>query len=89
MAAEQGLSVRELEKMAQRAGEEKPEKPRSPRRSTYFDEVEISLHEYLGRKVRVAGSKKKGTLQIEFYGEEDLQALLKTLQPVSYTHLVR
>ena len=46
----------------------------------YFDEVEISLHEYLGRKVRVAGSKKKGTLQIEFYGEEDLQALLKTLQ---------
>ena len=80
MAAEQGLSVRELEKMAQKAGEEKPEKPRSPRRSTYFDEVEISLHEYLGRKVRVAGSKKKGTLQIEFYGEEDLQALLKTLQ---------
>ena len=80
MAAEQGLSVRELEKMAQKAGEEKPEKPRSPRRSTYFDEVEISLHEYLGRKVRVAGSKKKGTLQIEFYGEEDLQDLLKTLQ---------
>ena len=80
MTAEQGLSVRELEKMAQKAGEEKPEKPRSPRRSTYFDEVEISLHEYLGRKVRVAGSKKKGTLQIEFYGEEDLQALLKTLQ---------
>ncbi len=80
LAAEQGITVRELEKMAQKAGEPQKEKPRSPQRSTYFDEVEISLHEYLGRRVKVAGSRKKGTLQIEFYGEDDLQALLNSLK---------
>lgn len=80
LAAEQGITVRELEKMAQKAGEPQKEKPRSPKRSTYFDEVEISLHEYLGRRVKVAGSRKKGTLQIEFYGEDDLQALLNSLK---------
>lgn len=80
LAAEQGITVRELEKMAQKAGQPKKEKPRSSQRSTYFDEVELSLHEYLGRRVKVAGSRKKGTLQIEFYGEEDLQALLNSLK---------
>ena len=80
LAAEQGITVRELEKLAQKAGQPKKEKPRSSQRSTYFDEVELSLHEYLGRRVKVAGSRKKGTLQIEFYGEEDLQALLNSLK---------
>lgn len=80
LAAEQGITVRELEKMAQKADQPKKEKPRSSQRSTYFDEVELSLHEYLGRRVKVAGSRKKGTLQIEFYGEEDLQALLNSLK---------
>ncbi len=80
LAAEQGITVRELEKMAQKAGQPKKEKPRSSQRSTYFDEVELSLHEYLGRRVKVAGSRKKGTLQIEVPGEEDLQALLNSLK---------
>ena len=80
-AVEEGLSVRELERMAKRAS--KPaegEKPPIMRRSTYFDEVELSLHEHLGRKVKVAGNQKKGTLQIEFYGEEDLQRLLASIE---------
>ena len=37
------------------------------------------MGEYLNRKVKVAGTKKRGTLQIEFYGEEDLQNLLHDL----------
>ena len=39
--------------------------------------MELALHEHLGRRVAVKGNKKKGTLQIEFYGEEDLAELLK------------
>ena len=31
-------------------------------------------------KVKVAGTRKKGVLQIEFYGEEDLQNLLSELK---------
>ena len=80
-AVEQGLSVRELERMAKKAAEaqKEGEKPRPTRRIPYFDEVELSLHEHLGRKVRVAGNKTKGTMQIEFYGEEDLQRLMASI----------
>ena len=41
--------------------------------------MEISLGSHLGRKVHVSGSKKKGTLTLEFYNKEDLQALCQLL----------
>lgn len=81
LAVEQELSVRQLEKLAQSAKEqlEEQEEKREPpkRRIPYFDEVELALNEHLGRRVAVKGNKKKGTLQIEFYGEDDLAELLK------------
>ena len=81
LAIEQELSVRQLEKLAQGAKEqlEEQEEKREPpkRRIPYFDEVELALNEHLGRRVAVKGNKKKGTLQIEFYGEDDLAELLK------------
>lgn len=80
--AAEGLSVRELEKMAKKANEmlekaesEKPAKPKNH----YYEEVRLALNESLGRKVNVSGSKKKGVLTIEFYGEEDLKNLLAEL----------
>ena len=75
-AAERGMTVRDLEAMAKRAAAPKKEKPRS-QRSRYFEEAELALKEQLGRRVTVTGTAKKGVLQIEFYGEEDLQDLLK------------
>lgn len=81
LAVEQELSVRQLEKLAQNAKEQlegQEEKHEAPkRRIPYFDEVELALNEHLGRRVAVKGNKKKGTLQIEFYGEDDLAELLK------------
>ncbi len=78
--AKQGASVRDLETMARRLNEEKAPAPRSARRSRYYEEAQLAVGEYLGRKVKVAGTKKKGTVQIEFYGEEDLKNLLKELK---------
>lgn len=81
--AEQGISVRELEKMAKRANEQKQLKfkePRQKNRIRYFDEVELAVGEHLGRKVHVNGTKTKGVLQIEFYGEEDLDNLIGALK---------
>ena len=78
-----GISVRELEKMAKKANEEKNDiqkEIRPKKRIKYFDEVELALHEHLGRKVHVSGNRKKGSLQIEFYGEEDLANLIDLLQ---------
>lgn len=80
LAIEQELSVRQLEKLAQSAREQKEEQEKQKpvsRRLPYYDEVELALHEHLGRRVAVKGNKKKGTLQIEFYGEEDLAELLR------------
>lgn len=77
------LSVRESEKLAKKINKSEKE-PSSPtlqnRRATFFDEVELSLKEFLGRKVTVNGGKdEKGTLQIEFYSKEDLADIAKKL----------
>ena len=76
LAAEKQLSVREVERMAKKSAQDALQKPKKSR-IPYFQEVELALHDHLGRKVQVQGTEKKGTLQIEFYGEEDLAELLK------------
>ena len=76
----EGISVRELEKMAQKANAEKKEPAKQTCRIRYYDEAELALRDTLNRVVRVAGSKKKGVLSIEFYGEEDLKNLLHDLK---------
>lgn len=55
----EGLSVRELEKMAKKANAEKPEAVRSTRRIRYYDEAELALRDTLNRVVHVGGTKKK------------------------------
>lgn len=85
--AKAGASVRELETMAKKSAQEEKgstaqpgEVLRSTKPSQFYAETQLAVSDFLGRKVRVAGTKKKGTLQIEFYGEEDLQNLLKDLK---------
>lgn len=79
--AKAGASVRELEALAKRLGEQgtaAPKKAGCPG-LRYYQEAQLAMGEALNRKVKVSGSKKKGVLQIEFYGEEDLQNLLHDL----------
>ena len=74
------LTVRDLERMARAAAQaEKEAVKQPPRRVPYYDEVQLALKDYLGRKVKVDSKGKKGTLQIEFYGEDDLAALMEKL----------
>lgn len=78
--AKEGASVRELEALAKRLNQEKETAPpKTSKKNQYFEEAQLAVGEYLNRKVKVAGTKKRGTLQIEFYGEEDLQNLLHDL----------
>jgi ParB family chromosome partitioning protein len=72
------LSVRAVERLAQKCNEVPKEKNRQAP-IPYFNEVELALHDHLGRKVSVNGSEKKGVLQIEFYGQDDLSELLRML----------
>lgn len=77
-AVDKGLSVRDLERMAKAAKRPKPDKPTPvTRRDGFYDEAEIALREALGRQVRVTVGAKGGTLQVEFFDEEDLRALVK------------
>lgn len=82
LAAAEDISVRELEKMAKRSNksaEKEAEKPKPERKLSYYSEVELALKEHLGRKIKVSGSEKKGVLEIEFYGKDDLTNIVKLL----------
>ena len=78
-AVERGLSVRELERMAN-ASKSKPRKPKEPKKhDSFYDEVALSLKEALGRQIKVNVGGQGGTLQIEFFDAEDLRYLAKKL----------
>lgn len=79
-AVEQELSVRALEKMAKAA--KKPRSERVPeRRDSFYNEVEMILSEKMGRKVRIQSKGDGGTLQLEFYGKDDLTDIANRLVP--------
>lgn len=79
-AVEKGLSVRELERMAKSAKVRKnPSLKPTARRDSFYDEVALALRESLGRQVKVTTGTKGGTLQVEFFNEEDLRALANKL----------
>ncbi len=78
-AAEEQMSVRELEKLVKKENTA-PKTVKHKKQNHYFEEVRLAMGEHLGRKVTVTGNKKKGVLQIEFYGEEDLAELVKQLE---------
>ncbi len=80
-----GLSVRVIEAMAQRAKREKEKAPREKtqqRRASYFDEVELALAGNLGRKVKVAtsGKAENGVISIDFMNREDLARIAAALK---------
>jgi len=77
-----GLSVRETENLAKMAKTDKP----SPRQavtktvSNYLSDVEDELSRYFGTKVMVKRRGKIGKVEIEFYGDDDLDRLLSLLK---------
>jgi len=81
-AADGGLTVRQVEKAAQKSEEhsEEASTPASNKKiDNYFKEMELSLNERLGRKVKVDYGKNKGALILEFYDKNDLAALADKL----------
>ncbi len=79
-AAEGELSVRQVEVIAKREAlrleEEKDKKELKPRIS-YYTEIEVSLSELLGTKVRVSEGKNGNVLQIDFADKEQLEGIMK------------
>lgn len=82
MVMKQQLSVRQTEALVKRLmAPKKEENPESGDilKVDYYKECEKTFSKAFGRKVTISHGKKKGSFQIEYYGEEDLQQLLDLL----------
>jgi len=77
-----GLSVRATEALIQRLNSEKQSvvKPEARPVDAYFLSLEEDLARHLGTKVMIKRHGKKGKVEIEFYGNEDLDRLLGLLK---------
>jgi len=74
------LSVRQTEQLVKKLQSEKPEKPEKKAPAVdYVAEAEKELSGKLGRACRIAHGKRKGRIEIEYYGVDDLNELLEAL----------
>ena len=83
------LSVREAEKLVKRqnsiynslADPDDEPVPIGARRDAFFDEVQLSLENAMGRRVKVAtvGKAQNGTLTLDFHDQEDLRMIALAL----------
>ena len=75
-----GLSVRQTEALAKRlAAEKKPEKEKPADAVDYTAEAQKALASQLGRGVKIVTGRKKGRIELEYYGVDDLNDLLEAL----------
>ena len=79
---EHQLSVRQTETLVKALQKEPKDKPTddSPDLSLYLGELEKNLSSSLGRKVKIAHKGKKGRIELEYYGDQDLESLLALLR---------
>jgi len=91
------LSVRETERLVKHynktpSGEAPPDETTIrmnemfglTRRHSFYDEVELSLAQALGRKIKVvtSGKEDRGQIVIDFFERDDLQRIAKALEAV-------
>lgn len=76
-----GLSVRQTEALAKRLAVEKKEKAAVPAPDAvdYAAEAQKQLSGRLGRGVKIVSGRKKGRIELEYYGVDDLNDLLDAL----------
>lgn len=80
---EEGLSVRQTEKLCKELANKKPEKEKAEKRPSETDiqieRIRKYIEEKLGTKVKINHGAKKGKIEIEYYGNRDLDRLLDML----------
>ena len=77
---EGGLSVRQTEALAKRlSAGEKPENKAPADEVDYAAVAQKELSSQLGRGVKIVNGRKKGRIELEYYGLDDLNDLLEAL----------
>ena len=75
-----GLSVRQTEALVKKlTAEKKPVKAKDPDQVDYAAVAQKELTSQLGRGVKIITGKKKGRVELEYYGLDDLNDLLEAL----------
>lgn len=78
---DEGLSVRQTEALVKRLTSEKKQKKQTniSNQVDYAAEAQKSLALRLGRGVKIVNGRKKGKIELEYYGVDDLNDLLEAL----------
>ena len=74
-----GLSVRQTEALVKRLTAQEKPKPQPPTGVDYTAEAQRDLSSRLGRGVKIVNGRKKGRIELEYYGLDDLNELLEAL----------
>ena len=75
------LSVRDVERLVKQSTRGKnKQKTREKEKSLYLLEIEEKLRDRYGTQVRIKMGKKGGSIEIEFYSQEELERLLEIMQ---------
>ena len=78
-----GLSVRQTESLAKRlSAETKKQETPSSTGVDYTAEAQKELSSKLGRGVKIINGRKKGRIELEYYGLDDLNDLLEALTAI-------
>ena len=83
-----GLSVRQTEALVKRLSAEKKEaQAKDPDEVDYLAEAQNELKARLCRGVKIVPGRKKGRIELEYYGEDDLNDLLDALAVIKVSQL--
>ncbi|WHY77629.1 ParB/RepB/Spo0J family partition protein [Neobacillus sp. WH10] len=77
----EGLNVRQLEKLIQQLNENVSRETKKPekKKDLFLQEREHSLRERFGTTVHIKQNKNKGKIEIEFFSQDDLERILEIL----------
>jgi ParB family chromosome partitioning protein len=77
----EGLNVRQLEKLIQQLNENVSRETKKPekKKDVFIKEREHFLRERFGTTVNIKQNKNKGKIEIEFFSQEDLERILEML----------
>ena len=75
---EDNLNVRQAETLAKQLQKKKPQKKKSEKTGydIEIEKIQNTLSSAMGTKVRINHTAKKGKIEIEYYGNEDLERVL-------------
>ena len=84
LVAAQGLSVRQTEALAKRLGSTKEKKRTNEEimAESYGRLAAQELSDKIGRTCRIVSGKKKGRIELDYYGMDDLNDLLEALAAI-------